>query len=393
MPRGRKPGELYIDVPSLEFKSFKETPLKADNVLRKITNLSDVDILEYTYYIIRYYDQIQDSLKYYILIPLDKKLEEKVESLKEIGYVSDGFLTIQIEPDNELIQLLERINEKMAQIYESKETYIIIVDDDIQFDSKYGHIRVVNKKLPVSHPVNRFVINNMQLARVWFEVHDFLIVSKDGKAVATRFKIVDKRINSERKRVIHISYSTGKYKNPLLAEVVEHMFKLLISDTKDFEKMIHSTTLHSLEKIVQKRIPAPYKDKTLELVKNKFDKLAPIVDYERVLSSEPFIQVDTPAGTFKTNDIVPAFVLKDIIKEYYDDTFYDILHDIKKQEKMLKSLPKEEVQKEKPSESILDKIKNIFVKEEEEPKKSEPAMPVQTDEDDDFSTAVIDAID
>lgn len=394
MPRHsrRNKDDVTIQLYSLEFKSFKETPLKADNILRRITSLNDVEILEYTYYIVKYFDSITQSLKYYILIPLDKTLEEKVEALKEIGYVADNFLSIPVEADNELVQLLEKVDEKLVS-YDDKQVHIIIVDDEIQFDSKYGHIRATKKSIPYTHPVNRFIVNNMQLARLWFEVNDFLVVQKDGRAVATRFKIVEKKPSTDRKRVIHISYSTGKHKDALKSEVIEHMFKLLLADVTSYQRMLSHNTLQTLERIVRKRINAEHQEKTLELIKKKFEKHEPMIEIERVLSGDVFIQVDVAEGTFRSNDIVPAFVINYLVKKYYDELFYDLLYDIKKQIKLTNELkmPTSSTPKKKKS-SIMDKIKNIYIKEEppeKEPEKGEEAV---KNSNDDISDALLDAI-
>lgn len=398
MPRGRwknkeeKKETVFIQIHSVEFKSFKETPLKADNILRKITSLNEVEIIPFTYYIVKYFDSISNSLKYYILVPLEHSLEDKVDALKDIGYVADGFLTIQVEEDNELIQLLEKIDEKLIS-YDDEEVHVIIVDNDIQFDSKYGHIRVEKKIIPYTHPVNKFIINNMQIARVWFEVHDFLIVQKEGKTIATRFKIVEKKHHTEKKRIIHISYSTGKHKDALKAEVVEHMFKLLIKDINNYKKMISNHTLQILEKIVKVKVPEPYQEQTLEMIKEKFEKLEPILEVERVMSPDTFFRLEVSEGTFNTEDIVPAFIINNTIKKHYDEIFYDLLFDIKKQLKLHQELQKaEESQKEKPSKGILEKIKRVYIKDEKEEKKNEKQASLEKRANDEVIDAILETI-
>jgi len=367
-----------LDTFILTFRSYKETPISADEMISQFLSVKDFDVIRYNYYIVQDFKEEENRLVNYILIPLDKKeLEKLAENFKMLdgGHIvlfkGTPYLIIELEDENPLIRFLKEVEPKIKEYYEAsnREVFYITISDDgnIYINKDDGQVEVAFIAIGKNDRVAELILYSdmFEMARVWFIINDFIIYEKHGKSIATRFKSIHIPKMFDKNEIV-IEYSLGNISNMLVREVLEHRFELYEKRIKKKSRENIDNVMRVWKELIQKyRLDVGVYDE----VKQLLDRKALSIHFIEKPDEKMYMRIVTQHGEIYAENIIPEFVVEKVLKEHYIKILFLGISIIKKRFKeRLERLEEKKAEKKKKGEGFLS---SLFKKDEKKQKKYE----------------------
>lgn len=372
----------------ISFNGF-EVPLEHERTIKELTSMKNVKSVPVNYYLVKTYDQNEGVVKFKAVLVLNKTHEfskniDKIEDLLKkagIDYTiatedKTTFIVLDVGRSNKLVRFIKRVEDKVKEfekISTDKEFYVGFARDDIFIDrSDHAPIKVKKIELKPTDDIIVFALNYLPMPSVWFKVVEKAIVVGDYDEVSFRFsRFVKPRDMIEANR-IYLSYGIPKDEGDL-TKILEMKMDAIVEEVKKYDEELAGMTLSWMERLVKRHTPQ-LKAEVMDTISRILDEKRLKVVSTRELATKFYIEVITPDGRFYSDDIIPPFVVKKLIKTYYDNLLFKLIRAYIEEVKELKDTYTDitEEMTEEDKKSFMDKLFSSFKKKDGKEEKEVP---------------------
>ena len=385
MPRIKNSAKIGIH--ELHFTGF-ELPMEHEKSITNAVSIKGIEVEPVEYHIVKTYDP-KLGLTYKAILPLTgknklKKEFEKLKSLFEDTGVDYAFaeeentlyLILTIPEDSELIRFIKKVEEKVKE-FEKISTndvfHVGVAKDEIYIDKTSNAPIIVKRSyIPNTSELVAFVLNNLEMPKFWFKVHEYAIILDDFDAFSLRFLYVERKKERIESNRIIVSYAIPSNDDPV-SEVIKMRVEEDIELLKKMDASYREQTRRWVERIVEKYTPE-MKAEVMSIIDEALEKKALKVITSKEYATKFYIEVITPDGRLYSEDFIPEFVMRKIVKTYYDNILFQLVRIyIERAKELLSAIPlHREVEEEKKKGFLDGLLKKLKKSDEEEVESKEP---------------------